>query len=297
MRPSRSKYKIAFITCYFGAVPWYLKFFLKSCGYNPDVDFFIIGDMAFDGVIVPSNVFVIPMSLEQFRVLASEKLALPVNVTHPYKLCDLKPTYGVIFADLVKDHSFWGHGDIDIILGDVRGFITDDVLDRFDVICAREEYVTGFFTLFRNTPNINRLYEHSKDHREVFISEEHYCFDECNFAWIPLMEGLSIFDIRTKTESMTHIVKRLNAEGKIRAYFNHLVIEGLCGEMKWDKGRLYFAGKAEALLYHLIKFKKQDALTLPDWDTIPDRFYIEKDHFLKTKPLRKTAKSEQELTG
>lgn len=293
MSDKKARHKIAFITCYFGEAPWYLRFFLKSCERNPAVDFFIIGDTNVNGLIVPLNVFAIPMSLEQFRVLASEKLNLPVNVTHPYKLCDLKPAYGVIFEEQLKGYSFWGHGDIDIILGDIRGFITDDILDHFDVICAREEYVTGFFTLFRNNPYINGLYEHSKDHHEVFTSEAHYCFDECNFAWIPLMEGMSIFDISTKTESMTHIVKRMAANGSIRAYFNHLVIEGLCGDMEWDNGHLYFAGKAEALLYHLIKFKKQGALKIPRWPIVPDRFYIEKDRFLKSKPPRKTVNAEK----
>lgn len=276
-------YKIALVTCYFGRAPWYLKLFLKSCAFNPGLDFYIIGDLVITDEL-PANVFHVKISVGEFEVLASHKLGLTVNVAHPYKLCDLKPAYGVIFDKLLLDYDFWGHGDLDVIFGDIRGFITDDILDEYDVICVREEYITGFFTLFKNKEAINFLYKLSKDHQEVFTNPEHYCFDECNFAWIPLMEGLSIFDIKTPIESMTHIVKKLDAAGQIKAHFNFMVIEGLCGEMEWNNGCLYYANKAEAILYHLIKFKKQTDLIKPNWDKVPDVFYIEKNYFLKNDP-------------
>jgi len=280
MPGKKIKYKIALVTCYFGEAPWYLKFFLKSCEYNPRVDFFIIGDLAISNVFLPENVFLINMSLEEFGIQASQKLGLAVNVTRPYKLCDLKPAYGVIFGDLLDGYDFWGHGDIDVIFGDIRGFITNKILARFDVICVREEYVTGFFSLFRNNHQINHLFEQSKDYEEVFTNPKHYCFDECNFAWTPLMAGVSIFDIRTPIDSMTHVVKRLDAEGSIKAHFNFMVIEGLCGDMEWNRGNLYYANKIEAILYHLVKFKRQDDLVVPEWADVPDVFYIERNYFL-----------------
>ena len=107
------------------------------------------------------------------------------------------------------------------------------------------------------------------------------------------MEGLSIFDITTPIESMTHIVKRLAAEGEIKAHFVFMVIEGLCGELEWNNGSLYYAGKVEALLYHLIKFKKQEDLIIPNWDEIPDIFFIERNYFLKNEPS--TAEGQREM--
>ncbi|ASU33379.1 DUF6625 family protein [Mucilaginibacter xinganensis] len=278
-----NKYKIALITCYFGQAPWYFKLFLKSCAYNPGVHFYVIGDLEISHPL-PENVYHVSMNISEFETLASQKLAMPVNVANPYKLCDLKPAYGVIFDDFLMNYDFWGHGDLDVIFGDIRGFITNKILDSYEVICVREEYITGFFSLFKNIPFVNELFKLSKDHRKVFTSADHYCFDECNFAWIPLMEGLSIFDIKTPIESMTHIVKKLAAEGKIKAHFNFMVIEGLCGQMEWNTGSLYYANKAEAILYHLIKFKKQPDLIKPQWDVIPDIFFIERNYFLKNDP-------------
>jgi len=287
-------YKIALITCYFGEAPWYLPFYLKSCAFNPTVDFFIIGDIALPAAL-PDNVHHFKISIDEFQDLASQKLGLQVNVGNPYKLCDLKPAYGAIFNHLLTDYAFWGHGDMDVIFGDIRGFITDEVLTEYEVICVREEYTTGFFTLYKNTPAINTLFELSKDYVEVFTSAGHYCFDECNFAWIPLMEGLSIFDITTPIESMTHIVKRLAANGEISAHFVFMVIEGLCGELEWNNGSLYYAGKVEALLYHLIKFKKQNDLIIPHWEEIPDVFFIERNYFLKNEPSTIAGRQEARL--
>src|ERR1700749_3574728 len=134
--------RIALITCYFGTAPWYLNFYLKSCAFNPTVDFFIVGDIPLPESL-PVNVHAVKMTIDEFQNLASQKLELPVNVADPYKLCDLKPAYGAIFDDLLMDYTFWGHGDMDVIFGDIRGFITDEVLEEYEVICVREEYITG----------------------------------------------------------------------------------------------------------------------------------------------------------
>ena len=45
---------------------------------------------------------------------------------YPYKLCEFKPMFGVLFADVVEGFDFWGHIDNDAILGDV---LSEDFLD------------------------------------------------------------------------------------------------------------------------------------------------------------------------
>jgi len=267
------KHKLTLILCYFGPVPWYFGLFLKSCAFNPDVHFIIAGDMAQTGAW-PDNATFIPMSLGDFQRRASERLGLAVNVSQPYKLCDLKPAYGVIFSDYLETSDFWGHCDADVIFGDIRGFIKPELLDKYDVICVRKEYVTGFFTLFRNTGYVTRLYQQSRDYRRVFSQPEHFCFDECSFAWLPLINGRDISQVATAIESMTHVVKRLDRQKVIRAHFQFMVIEGTSGNLTWDRGHLYYDERIEALLYHLIQFKKQEDLVLPLWHSVPDVYHI-----------------------
>ncbi len=35
---------IAIITCWYGDYPWYFPYFVKSCKYNPSIDFIIVTD-------------------------------------------------------------------------------------------------------------------------------------------------------------------------------------------------------------------------------------------------------------
>ena len=95
---------LAILTCFFGRLPWYFRYFLYSCGYNPTVDFYIItDDRSFEGQ-QPANVHFVFLTLDQLRTLASHRLGLPVSIDNAYKLCDLKPAYGVIFQDLVAGY-------------------------------------------------------------------------------------------------------------------------------------------------------------------------------------------------
>lgn len=104
---------------------------------------------------------------------------------------------------------------------------------------------------------MNTLFMQSKDYRRVFSSAEHYCFDECNFLFQELQNGASIFDYPDNIQSMTWVVQREAAKGKLRAHFDFLIIEGATGKIIWHKGKIIYKRKYEAMFYHLIKFKTQ----------------------------------------
>src|ERR1700683_3163711 len=98
-----SKLRIALVICYFGKEPWYFKFFAASCRNNPSIDFFLITDIDF-GPGLPENIRIVKMTLSAVRKLASEKLGFDVPELRPYKLCDFKPAYGLIFSNLIEEH-------------------------------------------------------------------------------------------------------------------------------------------------------------------------------------------------
>lgn len=270
--------KIALLYPYYGKFPWYFKFFIESCKYNPSVDFIIFTDIKINEEL-PKNIIVIEYSFLELKKLISEKMGFSVSLNSPYKLCDFKPAYGVIFSEFITDYDFWGHGDIDLIFGNIRTFMTDEVLDNFDVICVRDEYVTGFFTLFRNNEFVNKLYEESKDYKFVFQNEKNFVFDECGNLFSELQAGESIFELESEIETMTHVIKRLNQEEKIRAYFDFFVVEGIPGNLLWDNGTLSFKDQYEILLYHLITFKNFPHFVPFFWKKVPSKFYIGKNYF------------------
>src|SRR4051812_20454493 len=94
--------KICLIVVYLGEWPNYMSYFLKSCKTNPSIDLIFFSDNAtidYEG----DNIKLIPFSLSSFNALASQKLGLEIRVAEPYKLCDFKPLYGVLFENYLKE--------------------------------------------------------------------------------------------------------------------------------------------------------------------------------------------------
>src|SRR5580765_184722 len=164
---SNSK-SIVIIIPYFGKLPWYFDYFVHSCKYNLTVHFFIITDDYSYDERIPENIFMVHKTFEDIKTIITEKLQLNIVVDSSYKLCDFKPAYGLIFPEIVQDYDFWGMGDIDVIFGNIRNFITDEILENHDVISVRHEFLVGYFTLFRNCKKINELFKQSKDYEKVF---------------------------------------------------------------------------------------------------------------------------------
>jgi hypothetical protein len=216
------------------------------------------------------------MSLQEIQDLASQKLNLEAKIDVPYKLCDFKPAYGFIFSDFIEKYDFWGFGDIDVIYGNIRDFINDDLLSSHDFICVRDDYVTGFFSLVRNTASTNMLFTKSKDYAEV-LSKSAYCnFDECMFYTFSLFtDKVSIYDVSWDIEPMSYIVKKYNDKKEIRACFEFFVMEGMPGKMIWNNGTLIYDNKSELLLYHLIDFKKYNKGYNIVYENIPNLYYID----------------------
>lgn len=211
--------------------------------------------------------------MDEIISIASMKLKLKVNIDYPYKLCDIKPAYGFIFSDIIKGYDFWGHGDIDVVYGDIRSFMTKEILQNYDIISSRHDYITGTFCLFRNSKEMNTLFKKSKDYKMVFSDNTHYCFDECNFLFLELQNGRDIFDYPENIQSMTWVVKDQERKGKLKAFFDFMIVEGTPGKIKWDKGKIIYKDEYEAMFYHLIKFKT-DCKRKTILNPIPNTFYF-----------------------
>ncbi len=265
--------RIGVLTCWYGPYPWYFPYFIHSCSYNLKIDFIIITNNKELIPDKPENVKIIHKNIEEIKGAASEKLSFTVNIDYPYKLCDFKPAYGFIFSEITKGYDFWGQSDLDIIYGDIRGFITDEMLNSYDFISLRHDYTTGCFALYRNTEKMNTFFMRSKDYQLVFSSPKHYCFDECNFAWDELTAGKSIFELETEIESFTHLIKAAQASGEIKAHFDFILIEGKTGRVVFDRGKIIYKKQFEGILYHLYWLKKiYNPKKIPQ--KIPQIYYI-----------------------
>ena len=284
---------IGIVICYFGQWPPWFTIFLETCRHNPTVHFLFFTDCELPER-APKNTRFTPLSLDAFSTLASDKLDLPIQVKTPYKICDFLPAYGVIFEDHLETFDFWGHGDLDVVYGDLRHFLTDDVLANHDVITTRKEYIAGHLTLFRNTGMARRLYAYSADYQTAFEQESYVSFDECHFLWYYLLAGGDLRIVTSAIDSMTHIVDRLAEEGVIRASFAPLVREvvdlqgtSLAWKVCWQQGRLYDIRRREEIMYlHFHMVKKNETFVVPTWKTIPGIFCVSEYGFSVGRRLR-----------
>lgn len=167
--------KIALIIPYLGKFPDMIHLWMKSCAYNPTVDFIIYTDTQLV-LNAPNNVRLLPVTYESLKEKIKNTVGFDVSLEKPYKLCDFRPAYGEIFKDDLFEYDFWGYCDIDLIFGDIRKYIPEYVLDRYDKI-----FSLGHFTLYRNTPFVNALYRSTNDYKTIFTVSENCHFDEGMF--------------------------------------------------------------------------------------------------------------------
>jgi len=196
-------------------------------------------------------------SIDRFKSDVTKALGFEVAIESGNKLCDFKPAYGYIYSETIKNYDFWGYCDMDVIFGNIRLFMTDELLNEYDIISARHDYLTGCFALYRNNQFMFELFKQSKDYRKVFTEPRNFFFDETNFAFKEFGNGMHYSQVKTEVESMTHVVRRLQEENRLKAYFEFQILEGFAGNMLWKQGRLIYRKQYEAMLYHLVRFKRK----------------------------------------
>lgn len=169
-------YKIGLISCYFGELKPEFYLWLNSCGYNKTIDFLFVTDQEIRADICPPNVKIMHTTLKYIKDAADRIFNFDVELSTPYKLCDYKVAYGLIFREELKQYDFWGYCDSDMVLGNIRKYITDEILEGYDKILP-----LGHLSIYRNTDEINRRFMECPDimdYHEVFSSPRIYQFDE-----------------------------------------------------------------------------------------------------------------------
>lgn len=174
---------IVIIFPYFGTLPVQYKMWRASALQNPSVDFMFFTDA---NVQAEKNIIVHKMHFCDFQKIAQNAFDFPITLDRPYKLCEYKQTYGLILQDYIKGYDFWGFGDLDLVYGDIRAFITDDVLEHKFLLGW------GHLTLLRNDEDANTYFmkevEGYQNYRDAFTTRKITFFDEygykgCSDKW------------------------------------------------------------------------------------------------------------------
>lgn len=145
--------KIILFIPYFGKLPPYFPAFVHSCRHlDGDIDFQIFtNDGSIEKLELPRN---IRFEIWNFsRIVDLIKQKFNTHLFSPYKLCDYKPTYGLLFEEYTKGYEYWGYCDIDVMLGDIVGYLNSIDYQEYDRIGQM-----GHFTIYRNTDRMRDLF-------------------------------------------------------------------------------------------------------------------------------------------
>lgn len=201
---------ICLVIPYFGKLPDYFNLWLESVKYNSDINFLIFADDK-TKYEYPENVTVNYVTFKEIKDRIQKLYDFKINLKKPYKLCDFRPAFGEIFAEELKIYDFWGYCDIDLIFGDIRKFVTDDILNEYDKINLH-----GHFSLFKNNEKMRTLYKVKRkelvEYDYVFRRDWSYHFDEYpGISYICEYEGIKTIAIEEYADIgwLTHkFVKR-----------------------------------------------------------------------------------------
>lgn len=162
---------------YFGTLPSQYKMWRASALRNPDIDFLFFTDC---DVEPAKNIMVHKMTFADYRQMVQEKFDFPIVLDRPYKICDYRPAFAYIFSDYIKGYDFWGWGDLDVVYGDIRHFMTDGVLSRYKMISG-----FGHFTLYHNDDYTNTFFMKEVDgyvsYKDAFTKKKSAYFDEYDY--------------------------------------------------------------------------------------------------------------------
>ncbi len=156
--------KKVLIIPYFGAFPSYFDLFLDGCRLNESFcDFIFFTDQVICADL-PRNVTTVSMSFADFRHLVRKKINVDFP-DNPYRICDFKPCLGKIFEDFIEAYDFWGHIDIDLILGDLSKFLPESTFSNYEKIQTK-----GHLSFYKNDSYVKNYY--------LLHSTRAYSFDD-----------------------------------------------------------------------------------------------------------------------
>jgi hypothetical protein len=259
-------HSIILIIPYFGKWPVWFDAYLCSIAANPTIQWLCPTDCEIPK-IHPENITFLSTSLMELNnhINVVVDANVPLN---PRKFCDLKPAYGDIFNKHIKGFDFWGICDMDIVWGDIRKFMTPELLSNYDIICSRPEAISGHFNLFRNKKNLNNFYKSIPNQKKLFEVPKFMWFDEIVF-----------------TDHLKNLIRKDN--NPFRVFWDQEIIKGGIESEKhqeyyldrwlFEKGKvydLYDINKKEYMYLHFINWKRTIKYCEVNYRDCPKQFYI-----------------------
>ena len=255
---------IILIVPYFGEWPVWFDAFLVSVKHNPTISWLCPTNCDIPSVH-PENISFIKTDLTDLNLKVNKVVNANVPLT-PRKFCDLKPAYGKIFQEYISEYDFWGFTDLDIIWGNIRKFINNEILTSNDIISSRKNAISGHFTIIRNDEYFNNLFMQIPEyHEKLMVSKIQVC-DEFHFTEL-------LKDEVEKNNSKIAIYwpkVLLNEERKIDSHQDYHLDRWL-----WRNGMVFNTISNKEVMYlHFINWKVTMVKNEVRYEQPVDHFFI-----------------------
>lgn len=280
--------KAVIICVYLGKLPESFPLWLKSCKYNPSIDFWLYTDQEYKGQ--PKNVYIKTMSLAEMRLRVENVIGFRPVMTSAYKICDCKPLYGILFRDEIKknNYDYWGYCDLDMVFGDLEMFFKKYHIEKYEKFLER-----GHLCLFKNTARMNDLFKMAggMSYKDVFSTDVPCYFDE--FKGMQLKTSKNNIKAMLAEVFLDIIPESVKLHTQTRALPESYRI--LCFDLKnyheqvlfWENGKAYHAyinsfGRVCAKEYIYIHFQKRHYVNVDEainWDA----FYFGREALIQKK--------------
>ena len=275
--------KIALIAAYIGKLPNYFNLWLKTCGSNQEISFFLVTDNEISANLIPANVTVINSDLPDLKMRFESVAGYPVSLTYAYKLCEFKPLYGLAFASILRGFDYWGYCDIDVLWGRILDFIPEDV-DKYVRLFKR-----GHFCLHQNNElgnNLFRLEHPTVSARDALQSDSYQYLDEGGLYWICRQHCISMYDVTEPIGDFSYKKARLAISffslGLNRKHQAFLIEDGKAVQVYFENGEI---SRREFMYFHLQKrnfpdLREEDFEHVDSW-AITARGFVAGPHFIR----------------
>lgn len=145
--------RILLFMVYYGTLPNYFDIWLESVKRNPTINFCIISDCIPEETKIPDHIKLLRLSFEQVKTCIQDKFDFPVSIENYGRISQFRPALAYVFPDELNGYDYWGFVECDLILGDIRAFITDDILMSHDKL-----FKLGHFQIFENNEKMRTLF-------------------------------------------------------------------------------------------------------------------------------------------
>lgn len=184
-------------------------------------------------------------NLTEFKKRVKRRLGVDAPIVPGEgKVHDYRCTLAALYPEAIDGYDFWGHTDLDMVYGHVHSWITDEFLSELDIHSNHVDYISGPWTLYRNTPVVNELFLAHRDWRGHLTNPD-------VTGWVE--------------KSFTEVVDREHGLGNLRLRYTMWQTKNLDSFSTCrlhEDGRL-FEGKTEIPMLHFRRTKEYPAGCLP----------------------------------